>query len=385
MKQRRIYLDNNASAPLHPRVITAMMDEMEQLPGNPSSIHLFGQQAHGRMLVARDTIADFMGARPQEILFTSGSTEANNTLIQGFFRRQTGGHVISSDVEHSSIYRPLQWLEKTGQAKVTILPAGEWGIVKPEAVAEAISEDTRLIVLSSVNNETGVMLDLEAIAKIAYEASIPLIVDGVAMIGKEPITVYPGISAMTFSGHKFHAPKGVGFSFVRRSFKFDPLIMGGHHEYNRRAGTENVLGIVAMAEAIRVLQDEAPTSFQKMRSLLELFENGVLSTIEGVSINGKGPRTISTVNFTFKGIDGESLLTSLDLEGVSASHGSACSAGSLQPSRVLLNMGLSPKEARASLRFSLSSMTTKEEIEAAIPILQHVTTRLRTIIETSSA
>lgn len=372
-----IYLDNNASTCLDPRVLKVMVDHLSEDFGNPSSIHFFGQNLRNKLTVARRAIASYLNVKPAEIVFTSGGTESVNMVIQGILN-YSPGHVISSSVEHSSVYNSLQLMESRG-CKVTYLNPGLWGAVTPEAVSEAIQPDTKLITLMSVNNETGVKTDIEAIAQIAERRGILFVVDGIAHLGKEPFKISSGVSAMCFSGHKLHAPKGIGMVFIRKKVKSVPLLVGGTQEHQRRGGTENLIGILALAEAVQFLETELPISSEKMHALRDRLEEGIRSAIPDVVINGQAPRVVNTTNLSFKDVDGESLLMSLDLEGLAVSHGSACSSGSLEPSRILLNMGIPLEQARSSIRFSLSRFTTAQEIEDAIAIVTRVVTRLRKI------
>jgi cysteine desulfurase len=365
---QRIYLDNNATTGVDPRVLEAMLPELSSIPANPSSIHFFGQEARNKLLKARQLVAGYLGVRAQEIIFTSGGTESLNILL-----RQGVGHVITSNAEHSAVYNTLQSLKN----EVSYLEAGSWGAVLPEQVKRAIQPNTRLIVLFAVNAETGVKTDIEAIGKIAQEANIPFIVDGVALLGKEPFVMHEGVSGMAFSGHKLHAPKGVGLAFIRSSFKVTPLLTGGDQESTRRAGTENLAGIIGLAKAIELLQTELPFATERMRNLRDHFEKELQLKLGGVQINGEGPRVVNTSNLSFTGVDGETLLLSLDMAGISASHGSACASGALEPSRILSMMGFSKDRARSSLRFTLSRWTTLEEIERAIHIISEYVTKLR--------
>lgn len=373
MKQR-IYLDNNASTQLDPRVLKALIAHLSEDTGNPSSIHSFGQAARSAINNARRIIASYLNVKPHEIIFTSGGTEGINMFIRGLLGIETG-HIITSSVEHSCVNSAIKFLEVQG-CRTTFLSPGLWGAVKPEAVREAIRPDTRLIALMAVNNETGIKTDIDGVAAIAREAKIPFLVDGVSLLGKEQFTIPEGVSGMCFSGHKLHAPKGIGFSFIRSNMKLSPLISGGEQEYGKRGGTENASGIVALAEAIGILRSELPEASLKMEKLRDKFEKNLMGQLPNVGINGQGPRIVNTSNLWFAGVEGESLLTGLDMEGVAVSHGSACSSGALEPSRVLLNMGISDELARSSIRISLSRFTTEEEIDAAIGIIVRVVKKL---------
>lgn len=375
--KKRIYLDNNASTVLDPRVLHVVVDDLESNYGNPSSSHSFGQISRNRLTKARSTIANILQVKPNELIFTSGGTEALNMVLRSFLEENPGkGHVITSSAEHSSVYSTLKSLENIG-CSVTFLSPGLWGAVTVDAIKAALRPDTRLIALMSVNNETGVKTDIESIAALAKERSIFFLVDAVAHLGKEPLIIHPGISAMCFSGHKVHAPKGIGLAFVRSIFKLPPFLTGGFQEYGHRGGTENMSGIVGLAEAIRVLPLELPDACQRMESLRDRLEQGIQANIPDVKVNGQGPRIANTTNLSFAAIEGEMLATSLDMEGVAVSHGSACASGALEPSRILLNMGISSALARSSLRFSLSRFTTEEEVEASIEIVTRVIHRLR--------
>ncbi len=343
-----IYLDNNATTQVLPEVLDVILSELSGGPANPSSSHFFGREAKKKLSAARELIAAYLKAKPQEILFTSGGTEGLNLLL-----RPAKEHIITSNVEHSAVYRTLQ-------GDITYLPVGTYGAVTPEAVKAAITDKTTLIVLSAANNETGVKTNIEAIGNIALQANIPFIVDGVALLGKEHFTIPPGVSAMVFSGHKIHAPKGIGFIYVRSNFKLEPLLTGGDQEFSKRAGTENLAGILGLAKAVELINPG------KMETLRDYFEDQLKGKIE---INGTGPRICNTSNLSFTGVDGETLLIGLDQAGIAASHGSACASGALEPSRILQNMGLPRPRVLSSLRFSLSRFTTQQEIDTVIQTL----------------
>ncbi len=373
---KQIYLDNNATTQIDVRVREAMESELREFYGNPSSVHSFGQACRKRLTQARHSIASFLQVKANELVFTSGGTESLNMVIRGLVEAAAPCHVISSSVEHSAVYSTLKLLEESG-AKVDFIPPGLSGAVTPAAVKAALRPNTRLISLMAVNNETGVKTDIEGIAEIAKEAKVPFLVDGVALLGKELFTIPSGVSAMCFSGHKFHAPKGIGLAFIRNSLKLRPLITGGDQEYGRRGGTENIPGIIAMAKAIELLSTELPQAEERMEMLRDRLESELMQRLDGVSINGKGPRVVNTSNLSFEGVEGETLLTTLDLEGIAVSHGSACSSGALEPSRILLNMGIDPKIAQSSIRFSLSRFTTLEEINSCIDVVVRLIIKMR--------
>lgn len=372
---KRIYLDHNASTPVDIRVLKAIVQELEEV-GNPSSIHFHGQKCRQRLDQCRQKIACFLGVKPYEIIFTSGGTEGANLLLHGVLQGNYTGHLITSNVEHSCIYQTTKELEKRG-CEVSFLDAGRWGAVRPEVVKEAIRSSTRCMTFMAANNETGVKTDIEAIAALAKEARIPLIVDGVALLGKEKIVIPAGVSAMFFSGHKLHAPKGIGFVFCRSSLKLSPFLLGGHQEFNRRSGTENLPGIMGLTTAITLLEQEQEAGLLHMGKMRDKLEQGLQARLKDVVVNGLGPRIANTSNLSFLGVDGETLLIKLDRAGISVSHGSACSAGALEPSRVLANMGLSADQARSAIRFSISRFTTEEEIAQAIETIVEVVNHLR--------
>ncbi len=373
---QRIYLDNNSTTGVDPRVLEAIIPELSATPSNPSSIHFLGKEAKARLNRSRETIAAFLSVKPQEIVFTSGGTETMNFLLRGLFPGPVSGHAISSNVEHSCVNKTLLRLQEKG-LDVSFLPAGLLGAVSPEQIKEAIRPDTRFISLIAVNNETGVKHDLNAIGQIALEAGIPLIVDGVAWLGKELFTIHPGISAIGFSGHKIHAPKGIGFAFVRLGLKLKPLLVGAPQENLLRAGTENLAGIVGLAKAIEILKTELPSATERMALLRDRLEAGLLIKASPAVVNGIGPRICNTCSISFPGDLGEDLLIALDMAGIAISHGAACASGALEPSRVLLNMGVPLHIAKSAIRFSLSRNTTVEEIDQAIDIISQVVSHFR--------
>jgi len=372
----RIYLDSNASAPIDPRVLHVVCDILKNHPGNPSSMHSFGRSLERKITAARDLIAKYLNVRSKEIIFTSGASEGMNMLLKGFFENGYRGHVITSDLEHPCVYNTIKYLEKKG-VEVTYLSPGKFGSPRPDDVRAAIRPDTVLITLMAANNETGVKTDISTIASIALESSIPFFVDAVAIFGKEKISIPSGVSAMCFSGHKIHAPKGVGFVFLKKTMKLSPLLIGGGHEYGQRAGTENVSGIVGIAKAVELLISELPDSTGYVEELRDRFEREIIEQLGDVSVNGEGSRVCNTSNLSFPGVEGETLLANLDMQGVAVSHGSACASGALEPSRVILNMGATREEARTSIRFSLSRMTTSDEIDRALAIIVAIVSRLR--------
>lgn len=365
-----IYLDNNATTIVDKRVAQVVLEELQSYPSNPSSIHTFGKRAKKLLNAARNTAASFFKVKSEEVIFTSSATESLNTAIKGYFRANGKGHIISTNIEHAAIFNTLCEMQKEG-FDVTFLNVGKSGALLPQEMERAITSNTKLIILSAANTETGVKTDLVAFGEIASKHGIPLIIDGVGILGKEPFSEIPkGVSAICFSGHKIHAPKGVGLLIFKPNFKFAPIITGGGQEFNKRAGSENLAAIIGMGKALEILQEDIQSASNKMRTLRDLFEKDLQEKFpQKIKINGDCARISNTSNLAFLGIDGESLLLTLDQKGLMASAGSACSAGAMEPSRILLNMGIERGIAKSSLRFSLSRFTTKEEIEDAVKII----------------
>lgn len=359
-----IYLDNNATTTLDPLVIEAVLKELSTIPGNPSSIHSCGRTARSRLQKYRDRIAHSLKVQPQEILFTSGGTESMNLLIRGLFEK---GHIISSNIEHACVYNTLLSLQKKGAA-LSLLPAGLLGAVLPEQVESAIRPDTTLIVLSAVNSETGVKADIQSLGALALKYHIPLIIDGVAWLGKEIFSIPEGITGIGFSGHKLHAPKGVGCVYLRTSSKLSPFMTGAHQEYGLRPGTENLPGIAGLAQAIELLPSYLPQATERMKQLRNRLETGLFPA----TVNGTGERICNVTNLSFPDNLGEDLLVALDEAGIAVSHGSACASGALEPSRILTQMGVPFYSARSAIRFSLSRYTTSEEIEKTLATVEHI-------------
>ncbi|GAB5412340.1 MAG: cysteine desulfurase NifS [Chlamydiales bacterium] len=345
------YLDNNATTPLAPEVATAIQDAMQTFVGNPSSVHSYGRAAKKILIDCRARIAKKLGTKEEEILFTSGGTESMNLLIHGLYNPNRP-RIITSKIEHPCVLEALKRYKQT-----FYLPVTTWGAPTAESLEKSLTPDTGLIILSAANHETGVLLDLEAIAKIASDNCIPLIVDGIAYLGKAPFHLPEGVSAMGFSGHKIHGPTGTGFAFLRKGHKLRPLHSGGFQEKGHRPGTENLLGIIGLATAVELLSDDAHAH---MRTLQKHLEKAL------PDVNGEGPRVANVSNIAFPGILAEELLILLDRQGIAVSHGSACTAGSLEPSHILLEMGYSFERVKSSLRISLSRLTTIQEIDHLI-------------------
>jgi cysteine desulfurase len=359
----RIYLDYNAGTRLDEKAEEAYLHALKLAWANPGSTHREGQAARSFLAEARGRIAKCFSVAPQQVVFYSGATEGLNSLIQGL-RLSQGAHFITSSVEHAAVWECCNHLQKEGSVG-TYLKVGPWGAPSPSDVESAINDSTQAICLMSVNNETGVITDIEKIAEIAAARRIPFIVDGVAELGKHHFSLNfslkRGISAAVFSSYKIHGPCGVGFALLQTGFSCEPLLFGGGQEGGKRPGSENVAAIYACSIAVEeAIRDQEKTSFA-MGQCRDLFEKKILNELSDVFINGEGPRVVNTSNLSFSGVSGEDLLIQLDLAGVAASHGAACSAGALEPSRVLLEMGYSQARAKSSVRFSFGKMTTTEE------------------------
>ena len=373
----RIYLDNNATTPVLPDVLEAMRPYFGERFGNASSIHHHGQQTRAAVEHARDSVASLLGCRPSEIVFTSGGTEADNLAIAGL--ASAGDHIITSSIEHHAVLHACRHLEETG-CEVTYLSVDGRSLVDPEDVRRALRPNTKLISIMMANNETGVLQPVEEIGKIAAEADVYFHTDAVQAAGKVPIDVTRiGCTALSISGHKIHAPQGVGALYVRKGTHLQPLFYGGRHERSRRAGTENVPGIVALGKAAElVIQGFERGDDKKMSALRDRLQQGILAQVEDAGVNGDGaPRVPNTTNIYFDHIEGESMVIALDLKGLAVSSGSACSSGATEPSHVLMAMGLQSGRAHASIRVSLGKQNTAEDIDLAVALVPETVARLR--------
>lgn len=373
----KIYLDNNATTFCDPLVIEEIQRTLALPIGNPSSIHYYGQRAKAVLIEARESIASNLKINPKTLVFTSGGTESLNYCMKGLFNAEPKKkHVITSNLEHSAVETILQFLEKQG-ANVERIPAAESGCVDPSSVISAIGSDTSFIVLIAANNETGVKTDLLPIAEKASSLNIPLVLDGVSWLGKELIPELPGKILWCFSAHKIHGPQGIGIATVPMDLKIEPLILGGGQERGRRGGTENLPGISGFSLALKLIYSNFQNKIEHLKKLRDKFENHLLSSLDGIHINGEGSRVANTSNLYFEGVDGETLLFLLDQSGIAASMGSACSSGGLEPSRILLNMGYPRERVLSSLRFSFSYKTTVDQIDKALNIIIDKTRFLR--------
>ena len=374
---RRIYLDNNASMPVLPEVLEAMRPYFGEHFGNASSIHHHGQETRAAVEGARNSVASLLGCRVQEIVFTSGGTEGDNLAISGLTGE--GDHVITSSIEHHAVLHACRHLEEMG-CEVTWLPVDSRSLVDPDDVRRALRPNTKLISIMTANNETGVLQPVEDIGKIAAEADVYFHTDAVQAAGKVPIDVKNiGCDALSISGHKMHAPQGVGALYVRRGTHLQPLFYGGRHERSRRAGTENVPGIVALGKAAELaMQGFERGDDKKMSALRDRLQQGILGQVEEAAVNGEGaPRVPNTSNIYFDHIEGEAMVISLDLKGLAVSTGAACSSGAIEPSHVLTAMGLRADRARASIRFSLGKQNSDEDIDFTLALVPEAVARLR--------
>jgi len=373
----RVYLDNNATTPLLPEVFEAMRPYFFERFGNASSIHRQGQQARAAVEHAREQVADLLNCRPAEIVFTSGGTEGDNLALFGLLK--PGDHVITSAVEHHAVLNACRRLEELG-CPVTYLPVDGRAVVNPDDVRRALRRETKLVSIILANNETGVLQPVREIAKIAAEADVYFHSDAVQAAGKVPLDMKEmSCDLLTITGHKMHGPQGAGALYVRKGTLLQPLLYGGRHERSRRAGTENLPGIVGLGKAAEIAREGfAQGSVERMLELRDRLERCIVDRIEQVGLNSGGaPRVPNTANLYFDCIEGEAMVIALDLKGLSVSTGAACSSGAIEPSHVLTAMGLSADRARASIRFSLGKQNTTEDVEFALSLMPDVVSRLR--------
>jgi len=379
---RRVYLDNNATTPLAPEVFEAMKPYLLEDFGNASSIHWFGQQAKNAVEKARQQVAKLLNARPGEVIFTSGGTEADNAALFGIVQaaRVAAPHIITTAIEHHAVLNTAQALEKQG-VNVTYLRVDASGVVDPEDVRRAIRPETVLISIMHANNEIGTIQPLEEIGRIARERDIYFHSDAVQSVGKIPLDVEKlGVDLLSLSAHKLNGPKGVGAMYIRRGTILKPLLYGGHHERDRRPGTENVPGIVGLGRAAELAASHLEEYGPRVAGLRDRLEQGILELVPQVSVNGDPQRRLpNTSNLCFEYIEGEGFVIAMDLRGIACSTGAACSSGSIEPSHVLSALGRTPEQARSSIRFSLGRYTTAEDIDATLATLPAVVERLRAV------
>jgi cysteine desulfurase len=375
-----IYFDHNATTPLHPVVWQAMRPFLTDVFGNPSSLHTEGLQARDAVEEARERVAQLIGARGEEITFTSGGTEADNLAILGsvLARQHQAGHVVTSQIEHPAVLGSCQALETQG-FRITLLPLSSAGMIDPDDLAHVLTDDTLLVTLMHANNEVGTIQSIQACAALARSRGILVHTDAVQSVGKIPTRVDDlGVDLLALSGHKIHGPKGIGALYVRRGTVLDPIITGGPQERGLRGGTEHVAAIVGLGVAAQLAATHMSDEMTQVAVLRDRLEQGILATIPDVLVNGAtAPRLPTTTNLSFKGVDGHSLVVALDLKGVATSTGSACSSGSLEPSHVLIAMGLADEWLQGAVRFSLGSGNTLTEVDAVLHMLPPIVARLR--------
>ena len=379
---RRVYLDNNATTPLAPEVFEAMKPYLLEDFGNASSIHWYGQRAKNAVEKARQQVAKLINARPSEVIFTSGGTESDNASIFGIVQaaRPAAPHIITTGIEHHAVLNTAQALEKRG-VSVTYVGVGASGVVDPEDVKRAIRPETVLISIMHANNEIGTIQPLEEIGGIAREHDVYFHTDAVQSVGKIPVDVEKlGVDLLSLSAHKFNGPKGVGAMYIRKGTILKPLLYGGHHERDRRPGTENVPGIVGLGMAAELALAHLEEDAQRVAGLRDRLERGILERVPQVSVNGDpGRRLPTTSNLCFDYVEGEGFVIAMDLRGIACSTGAACSSGSVEPSHVLSAIGRTPEQARSSIRLSLGRYNTAEDIDATLETLPAVVERLRSV------
>ena len=377
---RRIYLDYAATTPTHPEVVKAMLPYFTEVFGNPSSIYSCGQEAKGVLEESRAKVADLIGAQDEEIVFTSGGTEADNFAIKGtaYTNENKGNHIVTTSIEHHAVLETCKFLEERG-FRVTYLPVDEYGLVAPNNVRKAITNKTILISVMQANNEIGTIEPIAEIGKIAKEAGIYFHTDAVQAAGHIPINVDElGVDLLSMSAHKLYGPKGVGALYIRKGTKLLPFMHGGEQERGRRASTDNVPGIVGFGCAAELAQQEMSEEAEQLIPLRDKLINSLLERIDRTRLNGHPTNRLpNNVNVSVEFVEGESMCLNLDLEGICASTGSACSSLSIEPSHVLLALGLPPERAHGSLRFTLGKWTTEEDIDRVLEVLPSVVARLR--------
>jgi cysteine desulfurase len=379
---KRIYLDYAATTPMHPEVEKAMHPYFSEKFGNASSIYSFGQEAKEAMDNARNRIATFLGANNEEIVFTSGGTESDNFALKGiaFANQNKGNHVIVSSIEHHAIIETCKFIKKIG-FEVSYIKAGGNGLIDPSEVKKSITSKTILVSIMHGNNEVGTIQPISEISKITREAGAFFHTDAVQTTGHIPVDVKElGVDLLSISAHKLYGPKGVGALYIKKGTKIIPFIHGGSQEKGRRAGTENIPGIIGLGKAIEIAQSEMAEESKRLIYLRNKLIEGVMTKIEYVHLNGdKVKRLPNNVNISIDFIEGESICLNLDLEGICTSTGSACSSSSLEPSHVLLAMGIPAAQSHSSLRFTMGKWTTEEEIDRVLEILPRVVSKLRSI------
>jgi cysteine desulfurase len=373
-------MDHNATTPVLPDVLEAMLPYFREYFGNASSVHSFGRDARNGMEEARERLANFIGAQSSEIIFTSGGTESDNFAIEGaaYDNIKKGKHIITSLIEHPAVLNTCKHLETHG-FEVSYLTVDQYGVIDLDELRNLIRDETVLITVMQANNEVGTIQPLKEIGKIAKEKGIILHSDAVQALGKIPINVNDlGVDMLSFSAHKIYGPKGIGALYIRKGTKVEPLIRGGHHERNRRGGTENVPGIVGFGKAIEIASSDMEQESKRLWNLTEKLKDGLLEKLDYIYVNSHpAQRLPNTMNISFDYVEGESILLNLDMKGIAASTGSACSSGSLEPSHVLLALGICTATAQGAIRFSLGRSNTKEDVNFILDELPIIVNRLR--------
>jgi cysteine desulfurase len=375
---RRVYLDHNASTPVHPEVVAAMLPYFGDVYGNPSSVHGFGRDARAAVDAARERVASFLRIRPDELVFTSGGTESDNFGLKGLALARGRGHVITSTIEHHAVLRSAQALEAQGFA-ATYVPVDQYGMVDPDAVRRALRPDTVAISIMHANSEVGTIQPVAAIGAIAREAGVPFHVDAVQTFGKVPLDVDAmGIDVLSFSSHKIYGPKGIAGLYIRRGTKMISIQHGGEHERRRRAGTENVPGIVGLGKAVEVRARDMKEETERVTALRDRLWDGIQARVPAVRLNGHPTERLpGTANICYRNVESESIVLGLDLKGIAVSAGSACTAGSVEPSHVLVAMGVPLDWAMGAVRSSLGRSTTAEDIDYVVDAVTEVVAKVR--------
>src|SRR5881628_1445274 len=383
---RRVYLDHNASTPVHPDVVAEMMPYFHDVFGNPSSIHGFGRAARDAVDVARERVGRFLAVAPEEIVFTSGGTESDNFGVKGLALARGRGHIITSKIEHHAVLRTCQTLEERG-FEVTYLPVDEYGMVAADDVKRAIRPDTIAISVMHANSEIGTIQPVAAIGALAREHGVPFHVDAVQTFGKVPIDVHgSSIDVLSFSGHKIYGPKGIAGLYIRKGTKMVAIQHGGEHERRRRAGTENVAGIVGLGKAVDVRSRDMHAEAERLTALRGRLIDGVVGPVPDVRLSGHPvERLPGTASFLFRHVESESIVLGLDLKGIGVSAGSACTAGNVEPSHVLVAMGVPLDWAMGAVRCSLGRTTTAEDIDYVIECMEPLVRKLRQVMPVGAA
>jgi cysteine desulfurase len=383
---RRVYLDHNASTPVHPEVIAEMLPYFGEVFGNPSSIHAFGREAREGMDRARERVASFLNVSPQEIVFTSGGTESDNFALKGLAGARGKGHLITSPVEHHAVLRAARALEAQG-FDLTVVGVDEFGMVDPDDVRRAIRPDTVAISIMHANSEVGTLQPIEAIGRIARERGVPFHVDAVQTFGKLPIDVNAlGIDVLSFSAHKIYGPKGAAGVFIRKGTKMVAVQHGGEHERRRRAGTENVAGIVGLGKAVEVRARDMQTEAPRLAALRDRLWEGVRARVPEVRLSGHPTQRLpGTASLLFRHVESESIVLGLDLKGIGVSAGSACTSGNVEPSHVLVAMGVSVDWAMGAVRCSLGRSTSAEDIDYVVECVDPLVRKLRQAMPVGAA